>query len=403
MGHFARFPLICSVALAIGALPATFAEAADKLSVNITYLAQKIERLPPLSLLDPVEIPDDGFAGARLGQEDNQTTGGFLGHDYKLDNVTVEVDGDLVDAAKQVLDQGSQLLVIDAPADTLLAIADLPEAENALLFNASAEDDRLRTDECRANLFHIIPSRAMKADALAQYLLWKRWREWFVVHGTQEIDLAMYSALERSATKFGAKIVETRDYEYEATARRTDSGHVQVQTQLPVFTQNAPSHDVVVVADESDVFGEYLPYRTWDPRPIAGTHGLKPTAWHRSHEQWGGTQMQSRFEDSAGRWMTEKDYAAWLAVRSIGEAVTRTSSADPTALRDYMRGDDFEIAAFKGEGLTFRTWNNQMRQPVLLVAPRVLISVSPQDEFLHERTPLDTLGFDQPESNCALN
>ncbi|MGI9506700.1 MAG: ABC transporter substrate-binding protein, partial [Geminicoccaceae bacterium] len=309
MGHVARFPLICAIALVIGTLPATVAEAADKLSVNITYLAQKIERLAPLSLLDPVEIPDKGFAGARLGQEDNQTTGGFLGHDYVLDNVTVEVDGDLVEAAKQALDQGNQLLVIDAPADTLLAIADLPEAENALLFNASAEDDRLRTDDCRANLFHIIPSRAMKADALAQYLLWKRWREWFLVRGTQKIDLAMHAALERAATKFGAKIVETRDYEYESTARRTDSGHVQVQTQLPVFTQNAPSHDVVVVADESDVFGEYLPYRTWDPRPIAGTHGLKPTAWHRSHEQWGGTQMQSRFEDSAGRWMTEKDYA----------------------------------------------------------------------------------------------
>ncbi len=403
MGYIARFPLIFTVALATGILPPTLVLAADKISVNISYLTQEVERLPPLSLLDPVEIPDEGFAGARLGQEDNQTTGGFLGHDYVLDNVTIEADGDLVDAAKQMLDEGSQLLVIDAPADTLLAIADLPEAENALLFNAGAQDDRLRTDECRANLFHIIPSRAMKADALAQYLIWKRWREWFLIHGTQEIDLAMQAALERAATKFGAKIVETRSYEYEATARRTDSGHVQVQTQLPVFTQNAPDHDVVVVADESDVFGEYLPYRTWDPRPIAGTHGLRPTAWHRSHEQWGGTQMQGRFEDSAGRWMTEKDYAAWLAVRSLGEAVTRTNSADPTALRDYMRGDDFEIAAFKGEGLTFRTWNNQMRQPVLLVAPRILISVSPQDEFLHQRTPLDTLGFDQPESNCALN
>ena len=403
MGYVARFSLISAAALVIGTLPPTFAEAADKLSVNITYLAQEVDRLAPLSLLDPVEIPDEGFAGARLGQEDNQTTGGFLGHEYVLDNVTVEVDGDLVEAAKQALGQGNQLLVIDAPADTLLAIADLPEAENALLFNASAQDDRLRTDDCRANLFHIIPSRAMKADALAQYLLWKRWREWFLIHGTQEIDLLMRAALERAATKFGAEIVETRGYEYEATARRTDSGHVQVQTQLPVFTQNAPDHDVVVVADESDVFAEYLPYRTWDPRPIAGTHGLKPTAWHRSHEQWGGTQMQSRFEDSAGRWMTEKDYAAWLAVRSIGEAVTRTNSADAAALRDYLVSDDFEIAAFKGEGLTFRTWNNQMRQPVLLVAPRVLISVSPQDEFLHERTPLDTLGFDQPESNCALN
>lgn len=377
-------------------------EAAEKLDIDITFLSQDVEKLPPLSLLDPVEIPDEGFAGARLGQEDNQTTGGFLGHDYQLDNVTVPTDGDVVEAARQVLAEGGRFLLIDAEADALLIIADLPEAEPALIFNVRAQDDRLRTDDCRANIFHIIPSRAMKADALAQYLAWKRWRSWLLLHGTTEDDLAFKEALERAAGKFGAKIVETRAYEYQATARRTDSGHVQIQTQLPVFTQNASDHDVIVVADESDVFGEYLPYRTWNADPVTGTHGLKPAAWHRSHEQWGGTQMQSRFEKSAGRWMTEKDYAAWLAVRSLGEAVTRTNSAEPAVLRAYLRGDDFEIGAFKGQGLTFRRWNQQMRQPILLVAPRVLVSVSPQDEFLHQRTPLDTLGFDAPESNCDL-
>ncbi len=411
MIHLGRFDLRCSdsfrlswvIASVAGLALSGGAFAADELSIDMTYLSKDVERLAPLSLLDPVEIPDEGLAGAQLGQDDNQTTGSFLGHDYVLSELRVPIDGDLVADAKNALDDGTRLLVVDAPADQLLAIADLPEAEDAILFNISAEDDRLRTEECRANIFHIIPSRAMKADALAQFLAWKRWREWFLIHGTQEEDLLMKAALERAAAKFGAKIVETRAYEYEATARRTDTGHVQVQTQLPVFTQDAEDHDVIVAADESDVFGEYLSYRTWDPRPITGTHGLRPTAWHRAHEAWGGTQMQGRFEDNAGRWMTEKDYAAWLAVRSLGEAVTRTNSADPQVLHDYLRGDDFEIAAFKGEGLTFRPWNQQMRQPVLLVGPRMLVSVSPQDEFLHQRTPLDTLGFDQPESQCDLS
>ena len=381
--------------------PSVFAQ--DKLEVLITYLSQEVDRLPPLSLLDPIEIPEDGLAGAKLGLDDNLTTGSFLGHDYQLNDITVPLDSDLVAAAKEALAAGAKILVIDSPADQLLAIADLPEAAGALLFNVSAEDDLLRTEECRANIFHIIPSRAMKADALAQYLVWKRWRSWMLLHGTTEPDLAFKAAIERAAVKFGAKIVDTRPYEYEATARRTDSGHVQIQTQLPVFTQNAADHDVIVVADEADVFGEYLSYRTWDPAPVTGTHGLRPTAWHRSHEAWGATQMQGRFEDKAGRWMTEKDYAAWLALRSLGEAVSRTSSADPETLKNYLLSDDFEVAAFKGEGLTFRTWNQQMRQPVILVAPRVLVSFSPQDEFLHQRTPLDTLGFDQPESQCSLN
>jgi ABC transporter substrate binding protein (PQQ-dependent alcohol dehydrogenase system) len=243
----------------------------------------------------------------------------------------------------------------------------------------------------------------MKTDALAQYLAWKRWTRWFLVRGSLPADLAYAEAVKRSARKFGAKIVGEKVYEYVGDARRTDTGHVQIQNQIPVLTQGAPEHDVLVVADESDVFGEYLPYRTWDARPVAGTAGLVATAWSRVHEQWGGTQVQRRFEKFSGRFMTERDFNAWLAVRAVGEAVTRVRDADPAKLHAYMVGDEFSLAAFKGQGLSFRKWNQQMRQPMLLVTPRMLVSVSPQDQFLHRRTPLDTLGFDEPETKCRLN
>jgi ABC transporter substrate binding protein (PQQ-dependent alcohol dehydrogenase system) len=243
----------------------------------------------------------------------------------------------------------------------------------------------------------------MKADALAQYLAWKRWSRWFLIEGSHPEDQAMGAALRRAAKRFGAKIVAEKVYEDTGGARRTDTGHVQIQAQMPVFTQDAPDHDIVIVADESEVFGEYLPYRTWQPRPVAGTAGLVPTAWSRVHEQWGGTQVQRRFTSFAGRPMGERDHTAWLAVRAIGEAVTRTGSVAPDQLRAYMRSDAFQLAAFKGQALTFRRWNQQLRQPILLVTPRMLVSVSPQDQFLHERTPLDTLGYDEPESRCRLD
>ena len=377
------------------------AVAQEELPVSITYVTQEEDRPRPLSLLDPV-LTDEGLAGARQAMSENQTTGQFLKHDYSLNEIIVPENGDLVAAFREALAAGERLFVADVKGDQLLALADLPVAAGALIFNSRAPDDELRTDECRANTFHAIPSRAMKADGLAQYLVWKRWFNWFLIHGTLEPDLALAEALERAAKKFNGKIVEKRAYEYTPTARRTDTGHVQIQRQIPILTQDADDHDVVMVADESDVFGEYFAYRTWDPRPVVGTAGLIPTAWHRSHEQWGGTQMQNRFEQGQGRWMTERDYAAWLAARSIGEAVTRTNSNDPQTLRDYLRSPEFSVGAFKGEGLTFRTWNQQMRQPILLAAPRTLVSVSPQEGFLHQRTPLDSLGFDEPESNCRL-
>jgi ABC transporter substrate binding protein (PQQ-dependent alcohol dehydrogenase system) len=378
------------------------AVAQDQLNVSIAYVTQEEDRVIPLSLLDTL-LPDEGLMGARQAITENQTTGQFLGHNYELNEVIVPEGGDLVVAFKEALAAGVRFFILDLHADQITTLADLPEAADAVLFNTRAPDDRLRGEDCRVNLFHVIPSRAMKADALAQYLVWKQWREWFLIHGTTEPDLAFAAALERAAEKFGAEIVEKREYEYTDTARRTDSGHIQIQTQIPVLTQDAEDHDVVLVADEADIFGEYLPYRTWDPRPVAGTQGLIASAWHRSQEQWGATQVQRRFEKFAGRWMFERDYTAWLTVRIIGEAVTRTGSADAKTIHDYLRGDQFEIAAFKGEGLTFRKWNQQLRQPILIVGPRMLVSVSPQPGFLHQRTPLDTMGYDEGEAGCSLS
>lgn len=406
-----RFGLVRRMSCGLSALlgwvavvvPGAPAEAADEVAVPLVYVTREDgAKLPPLSLVEPRELPDEGLAGATLAIKDNQTTGGFLGHAYELSELIVPEDGDVAAAVGERLAAGERFFVADLLAEDLLAIADLPEAKDALIFNGRAEDDVLRTDECRPNVFHTIPSRAMKTDALAQFLVWKRWGRWFLIQGERPADQAFAAALRRSADKFKGKIVAERTYAYQPTSRVTETGHVQVQRQMPVFTQDAPEYDVLLVADESDVFGEHLPYQTWDPHPVAGTQGLVPTVWSRVHEQWAGTQMQNRFEEHAGRWMRERDHTAWLGVRSLGEAVTRTGSNDPRVLRDYLRSGEFKIGAFKGEGLTFRTWNQQMRQPILLAAPRILVSVSPQEGFLHQRTPLDTLGLDEPESNCRL-
>lgn len=381
-------------------LPAATAEAS--LKVQIVYLLKAEEEPLPLSLVEPV-VTDKGLAGALKGIADNDTTGRFLGQSYHLIEAVVPEDGDLVADFKARLAEGHSLFVADLHADQLLALADLPEARDSLIFNIRAEQDDLRTEDCRANVFHIIPSRAMKADALAQYLVFRKWRKWFLVYGVGAGDLAYAAAIRRAATRFGAKIVEERAYDYESGARRSDTGHVQIEKQMAVFTQDAEDYDILIVADESDIFGEYLPYRTWEPRPVAGTQGLVPTAWHRSHEQWGGSQMQRRFTKFTNRVMLERDYTGWLAVRSIGEAVSRIGKADPQSIREFLFTESFKLGAFKGEGLTFRPWNQQLRQPILLAAPRSLVSVSPQPPFLHQVTPLDTLGYDAPESECRLN
>lgn len=375
--------------------------AAQPLTISVGYLTRSEDPPTPLSLLG-TEPEHNGVKGAELALADNNTTGRFLNQRFEMAVVSVPADGDLVAATKELLAAGRRLLLADLHRTDLLQVADLPEATDALIFNVRARDDVLRNGECRANLLHTAPSRSMLTDALAQYLAFKRWREWFLVVGRNAEDKAYAAAVKRSAKRFGAKVVAEKEWIFDPGARRTDTGHVSAQQEIPVLTRGE-DYEVLVVADEADQFGEYLSYQTFLPRPVVGTQGLISTAWHRSTEQWGGTQMQNRFERKAGRWMTPRDYAAWLAVRSIGEAASRTASNEAMTLAAYIRGEKFGVAAFKGVAVSYRPWNGQLRQPLLVTGPRMLVSVSPQRGFLHEFTPLDTLGYDRPESSCRLS
>lgn len=343
---------------------------------------------------------DLGFAGAALADADNGTTGGFLGHTYET--VTVAVPPEDADVALQgILDGGIRLVVVQADGADLLRLADMAADVGALVFNASAPEVSLRDDQCRANILHVAPSYAMKADAVAQFAVWKKWTDWLLISGSNPKDVALADALRNAANKYGAQIVEERVFEYEGGSRRTDSGHVLVQRQIPAFTQDTADHDIVVAADETDYFARFLNYHLWTPRPVMGSGGLRPKTFHGAHEAYGATQFQTRFEDIAGRYAKPEDYNVWLALRVVGEAVTRANTADPDGVRDYALSDEFGLAAFKGTKVTFRDWNGQMRQPILLYDGSVTASISPQDGFLHQFSTLDTMGLDRPESNCT--
>jgi len=376
------------------------ARAQDTLDIKIGYL-RRAQRQETISLVQ-MPPPDNGVAGAQMAAKDNDTTGRFLNQRYALVDLHLKAGDDPAMAVAELARQGIALIVVDLPADDLLKAAEAGKADRILFFNAAATDDRLRQKDCRANIVHTAPSRAMLADGLAQYLVWKKWVRWFLVVGSHERDKLFAAALTRAANRFGAKIVQQREFKDTGGARRTDSGVVQIQQQMPVFTQEAPSYDVLVVADESEVFANNLPYRTWDPRPVAGSAGLVPTSWDASNSLWGGIQMQDRFIAQFKRLMTALDMQAWTAVRMIGEAASRQNSADPKTILDFLKGPELALGAFKGQKLTLRDWDLQLRQPILLTDGRTIVSVSPQQGFLHQFSELDTLGYDRPETQCKL-
>lgn len=367
--------------------------AAAEIAIPMIYLRQEVEPPPVLSNLDP--IPEDrGIAGAEVALADTKTTGSFMGHVYSLDLVSVEPGGDFLAGARKALGT-SKILFLDATPEGMLAVADLPEAKDALLFNVSSGERRLRDADCRANMLHAMAEDAMRTDALMQVLKARRWTRTALVVGPKQEDRAFAETLRASAQKFGVEILASKDWTFDTDLRRAAG------QEIPLFTQDLPDHDVLLIADEADDFARYVADNTWLPRPVAGSDGLRGEGWAPVLEQWAAVQLQNRFEKAAGREMGSRDYAAWTALRTIGEAVTRTNSADPAVLRAFVLSDKFALDGFKGRSLTYRGWNGQLRQPMAVVNARALVELTPLDGYLHQTNEMDTLGLDRPESACT--
>lgn len=389
MRQLAPYAVICLLTMAW----ASHGQAAEApLQVQIGYLGYRPDPGPLLSNVIP-EPADAGQRGAELAIIDSNSTGAFLNQRYSLTSASVDSPEALLTAAQAQHAQGLRLFVVNAPAASLRQLsAALPDS---LLFNAGSPDDRLRSTDCLANVLHTLPSRAMLADALAQFLVLRKWQKALLIVGSTEDDQAYAAALRRAAKRFGVQLVAEKAWRFDNDQRRS------AQADMPLFTQTA-DYDVVLVADERGDFGEYVPYQTWYPRPVAGTQGLTPTGWHKTVETYGAAQLQKRFEALAGRWMNDRDFAAWMAVRSVASAVNKLRQVDPQAIRQLELSEQLPLDGFKGRKLSYRAWNGQLRQPIPIVQPRALVSTSPQDGFLHPTNEMDSLGYDQPEVTCRF-
>ncbi|MHB8813044.1 MAG: ABC transporter substrate-binding protein, partial [Steroidobacteraceae bacterium] len=367
-----RFSCLLTLALLAGVskpFGAAAAGAAASRTFPIVYLGEAYPENGIMPSLLETQPADDGLAGAREGTAEINTTGKFLGVNFKLYVETLPAGADVAAQARRLFARGPAVVVADLRADDLLKLADAPSMKGSLILDMRTTEDSLRQQDCRANVFHILPNQAMRTDALAQFLVEKRWSRWFLLQGPTQQDAVYAADVRRSAARYGARVVAARSYDYNPGSRRSDTGYQQIQTQMPLATQVGTDYDVLFVADTTDLFGDYLPYNTFDARPVVGTQGLVAAAWTPAFQSYSALQMQHRFELFAHRQMTERDYGGWLAVSIVGDAVIRGNTASPAGIRAYLRSGRFLIAGFKGQGMTFRSWDQQLRQPVLIAQP----------------------------------
>jgi ABC transporter substrate binding protein (PQQ-dependent alcohol dehydrogenase system) len=336
------------------------------------------------------------FDGAQVSLRDSRFIGKAVGVKFALERRSDANGAELIAAiGKLSREKKVRFFLIDAPASVLSQVARADFKNEIVLFNISEPDDSLRRENCHRRLLHVIPSRAMLSDALMQYLVARNWKKVLVLKGPLPGDGALVAAIEKSARKFGGKIIAVKPFKLGNDPRNRDKNNIALMTA-------GIAYDVLYIADSDGEFGRYVPFQTQQPRPVVGTEGLSAEAWHWTWERHGAPQLNQRFDKRAKRRMQSADWAAWVAVKAVVEAVARTKSTGFSQVNKYLRGETLTLDTYKGTPASFRPWNGQLRQPIVLHTHNAVIERAPIPGFLHSRTDLDTLGADINESKCRL-
>jgi ABC transporter substrate binding protein (PQQ-dependent alcohol dehydrogenase system) len=380
--------MTAALALAVNASAAT-------LTLGVVQRADD-ERLAP----QRVELAYPGQPGGPVHQAVEMAV---QENRFELDAAKLRVSIDVraarsADEAKAMLQQlakaGAAGVVLDLPAAWMTSAA---STVTLPLLNAGESAEAPRQHGCSANLFHTLPSERMRADALAQTLLAHRWTRVLLLHGTRADDSTRLALVQAALKRYGLKSVAVKPFRLSADPRDRDLANPLLLTGAAAGSD----YDAVWIVDSDGEFARTLPYRTALPRPVVGDAGLVAEAWAPHFERYGAPQLARRFARVAQRAMTSFDWAAYMAAKALLQAALEQASG-PTAAQvlKALNRPDFTLDGFKGVRLSFRAWDRQLRQPLLLSDGVAVVGSAPVDGVMHPNNVLDTLGTDAPESSC---
>ncbi|WP_372527009.1 branched-chain amino acid ABC transporter substrate-binding protein [Piscinibacter sp.] len=364
--------------LTLGVLSRADDERLDSRRVELAYLGH-----PGGPMTQAVEMAVQE-AGFELGAAKLQV---------KLDVQSARNAGDMRTALQKLEKAGAAAVLLDVPAAWIVPAA---PAVKLPLLNAGDAADGLRQG-CVAHLLHTVPSERMRADALAQMLSARRWSRVLVLHGVRPEDMARLAVVQGALRRYALKPVALKAFKLSSDPRERDLANPLLLTGAGA----ASDYDAVWVVDTDGEFARALPYRTALPRPVVGDAGLVADAWAPHFERFGAPQLSRRFARAAQRPMTGADWAAYMAAKAVLQAALE-QPAQPSAAQVLaaLTRADFALDGFKGVRLSFRPWDRQLRQPLMLTDGTGVIDTAPVGGIMHPKNVLDTLGADAAESTC---
>ena len=387
--------LLGAIALALSTLPA-LAQSEPPRDIRIVYIDRAEDPFydPPVQTDGVIRVENKPpIAGAELGLKDVSTLGRAANVHFTLEHHSVPADGDVAADIASLAATHPAMVLLDLPHDDIVTAAKAIEPGALALINIRDTSDDLRRTLCGTALFHTIPSQSAYSDALAQMMVRKNWKRILTLVGPEPEDLELAKIFATSAKKFGAKIVDTKPFIAGNDPRKREENSTALMT-------GDSDYDVIYVADTTGDFGRFVEFRQIKPRPIIGSEGLEASAWHRAAERYGAPQVNHRFERDAGRPMSDMDWSAWVAVKAVAEAVAREKALTGPAISAALLSGKIDVEMTKGIPGSFRAWDHQLRQPIMLHTADAVIAMAPIEGFLHENSILDTLGLSDRDTNC---
>jgi len=314
------------------------------------------------------------------------------GASLALDTVPVADAAAAKAAAAAAEKAGAAAVLTDLPAAWTVAAAD---GSKLPVINLTTAADSLRGADCRRNLLHIGPSERMRADAIAQTLVARNWRNVLLLVSQEPADADRGAVAAAAIQRYGLKLVGRKPFKLSADPRERDLANPALLTGT---ASGGAAYDVVWVVDADGEFAASLPYRTALPRPVVGDGGLVALAWSAKYERFGAPQVTRRLTKAAGRPMGAHDWSAWLAGKALIAAAVAAPKGPATAFAQALA--KAELDGSKGVAMSFRPWDGQLRQPLLLTDGQAVIATAPAEGILHPTNALDALGADAPEKLC---
>lgn len=393
--------------------------------------------LPREAALEPVEgkRPETAAQAALLGglmvRDELRHNASLLGIDVDVIIAAIGEEGPAEAARRLLQDEGVIGLVGGFGPEHALELARFADEHAVPFLNIGTPHDRLRNEECGDYLFHVEPSDAMYLDAITGWFVRAGFRRWAFVHDDDERGKALYQraawALESRhfAGREAARVAlpaPAEDVAWGEVVARLKRGRPDVVLLLLGPARQLEFLEASATAGEEwEVAG--FPYPDAQTRAFyaawarAGAHDedlYRASAWEATLDAYGAREFNERF---AARWGTPMDASAWAAyqaVRIIYDSAIATRSLDGPRLAAHMADPNSVFDVWKGIGVSFRPWDQQLRQSLYLVLlassgdaePEVTLVGELPALYLPRTDPverLDQLGDLAERSRCTSN